>query len=138
METKTSVLLDSSVIISFYNDKDQNHQKAINLSKELFDGTKTILISDYIFDECITVILQKEDINKAIKLGEYLLNSQIVDLRINESTLEFAWEYFKTKNPGKLSFTDCVNIACLNLLNIDYLATFDKEFSKVRGIRVIS
>ena len=52
------ILLDSSFIVAYSNEADENHAKALQLAKDI-DGGKygAVAITDYIFDEVVTVML---------------------------------------------------------------------------------
>ncbi len=55
-----SAFIDSSVLIAFYSERDENHAKAVELIKKA--GSKeygAIFISDYVFNECVNFILAK-------------------------------------------------------------------------------
>lgn len=62
------------------------------------------------------------------KFGKYLLSSEIELLRVDERAFERTWEIFCTTKT--MSFTDCSNVALMELLKIERIATFDKEFSE--------
>ncbi len=126
------VFLDSSVIIAFHSSDDSLHQKARILMTDIVSGKHgTVFISDYIFAECVTVALRKlGTLEEAVQLGHTLLHGECTLLRATESILSSTWEIFQKRNTGKLSFTDCMNIAFVETLHLDALATFDKEFKK--------
>jgi len=139
MVIRISILIDSSVIIAFHNLDDENHNRARVLMEEIVsDKFGRAYISDYIFDECVTVALIKlKSVEEAVNLGNYLIESEISMIKATENVLLQSWEIFRKRNTGRLSFTDCVNIAFLEMLEIDYLATFDIEFKKVPSIKII-
>lgn len=83
--------------------------------------------SDYIFAEVVTVMLLKTGFVRAEKFGKYLLSSEIEFSRVDEKAFERTWEIFRTTK--NMSFTDCSNLALMELLKIKKIATFDKEFS---------
>ncbi|MGQ4834306.1 MAG: PIN domain-containing protein [Candidatus Asgardarchaeia archaeon] len=68
-----AILLDSSVIIAFFNKRDKNHKRALELTeKALIDHYGTIFISDYVFDETVTYLLKRQKkryCNKSRKLS---------------------------------------------------------------------
>ncbi len=133
------ILLDTSLLISFEVQKDTNHERALNLMQEIVRGKHgTPFLSDYIFDETITVTLvRSRNLRQAIQVGEALTRSFQL-LRVDDSIFESAWERFKAQTRTKLSFTDCSNITLMLRNGIREIATFDKEYSKVAGIAVVS
>ena len=133
------ILLDTSLLVSFEVQKDINHRRALTLMDEIVKGEHgPPLISDYIFDETVTVTLVRSgSLHKATMVGE-ALNSSFQILRVDESIFDSAWQRFKAQKQTKLSFTDCTNITLMQRNGIGEVATFDKEYRKVSEIIVIS
>ncbi|MCK4603268.1 MAG: PIN domain-containing protein [Deltaproteobacteria bacterium] len=50
------IFLDTSFLVAFYNKEDKNHTQARNFMANA-DQSLSCLISDYIFDEILTVLL---------------------------------------------------------------------------------
>ncbi|MBI5803990.1 type II toxin-antitoxin system VapC family toxin [Candidatus Pacearchaeota archaeon] len=132
------ILLDTSFLIGYYNEKDVHHGRA----KEIMDGIYSgnygrPVISDYIFDELINIFLSRtQSLASAVKVGEDALYfSDIV--YISKEIFKDAWEIFKSQKNTKFSFTDCTILAMMQEMKIKYIATFDEDFKKVEGIRVI-
>jgi len=133
------IFLDSSFLVSVEVETDQNHEKAIKIRDEIIEGKfdKTV-ISDYIFDETITVTFGKtKDLNKAVLVGSNLKKSAEM-IKIDEKSFEEAWEIFKNQKDTTFSFTDCTTVTLIKKENIANIATFDKDFKKIKGINVIS
>ena len=65
------ILLDSSLIVAYSNEADENHEKALKIVKDLERGKYgTPAITDYIFDEIVTVMLVKtKNLKKVLELG---------------------------------------------------------------------
>jgi len=51
------IFADTSFLVSFYNQQDSNHKKATSIAKSLEGQNILWIISDYIFDEFLTVLL---------------------------------------------------------------------------------
>lgn len=101
----------------------------MELLKELDDGKYgTKFISDYIFDETITLLKKYLGNKKATEKGSDILNSTEL-LKIDSTAFNHSWEL--SKKFDQLSFTDCTNIALMKHFNIDYLATFDSGFDGI-------
>ena len=71
------IFLDSSFIIALSVASDENHKKAKKIMEKIAKGEfGQAYISDYIFNEIVTVILIKtKDIKKATEVGRLLLKS---------------------------------------------------------------
>ncbi|MBS3068475.1 type II toxin-antitoxin system VapC family toxin [Candidatus Micrarchaeota archaeon] len=124
-----SVLLDTSYLLAFYSLDDDNNNSATELAKEITEGTfGTSSISDYIFDEAITLLKKHVGHKRANEIGDYFLNSSSF-YRVDQQVFAASWSL--SKKFERLSFTDCSNIALMKHYNIDYLATFDSGFDGI-------
>ena len=132
------ILLDSSLIIAYSNKSDVNHEKAIKIMKDVDRGRYgTPVITDYIFDEVVTVMLLKtKNLLEVVKLGETLINATLL-FRVDENVFKLAWEIFKKQSKPRFSFTDCTNIATCRLYGITTIATFDKGFKGLKELNVV-
>jgi predicted nucleic acid-binding protein len=81
--------------------------------------------------------IRSKSLDKAIYIGEYLKMSTNI-LKTDDLDFEDSWKFFKNQKSTKLSFTDCNIIKIMERYDIKNLATFDKEFSKVKDINVIN
>lgn len=132
------IFIDTNVLVAYAVKKDINHaraEKLINLISTLKFGN--MVISDYVFDETITVISARtKSLEEAVVAGNYIRESMIV-LNTDESTFEETWRLFKAQKKSRLSFTDCEILSIMKEYNIGNLATFDGEFKNVESVRII-
>ena len=73
------IFVDTSFLIAYHNRKDENHEKAALWAKNIRKKRISFVISDYIFDEVLTVLLvrgAKDFINSAPKHFSALLMSR--------------------------------------------------------------
>ena len=133
------ILLDTSFLVSYFNIRDENHLKAAHIMKSINKGVYgDIYLTDYIFDEFVTVIfIRLKNLIKTVKLGSELKESLQLEL-IDEETFEKSWFIFKNQKDTFLSFTDCSSLAIMQKNKIKNIATFDKDFEKVNDINVVS
>jgi len=132
------ILLDTSFLIAHYNNKDVHHAKARAIMEEIKQKKYgEVYITDYIFDECATILpLRLKDLKSSIEA--LILIKDLFITYIDELFFEEVWYFFKTQKEIKFSFTDCSSIISMQQLNIKYIATFDKAFEKVQDITVIN
>lgn len=131
-----SVLIDTGIFIAFHNIKDENHQRATELIREIIDGKHGIAFTtDYIFDEAITTALMRTgNHNIAIKLGENILGVKVKFvsmIQIDNTSFSSGWELFNKYINKKLSFTDCVSIAVIKNYGLDKIVSFDSDFDGI-------
>ena|SRR3989338_2928021 len=132
------IFLDTSFLVSVEVETDQNHQKATEIMGEIISGRfGDLFISDYIFDETVTVTFGKSrELKKAVLVGENLRKSAEM-LKVDEKNLEEAWAMFKGQKDSRFSFTDCTTLSVMKRERIKNIATFDSDFRDVKEINVI-
>ncbi len=132
------ILLDSSLIVAYSNERDIHHGRALKLMEEIDGGLYgTPVISDYIFDEVVTVLLIRTgDLEMVGEVGRTLLESTMM-LRVDEATFKRAWQIFLNQPKPTLSFTDCTSIALCRGYGVGRIATFNMDFKDVEGLEVI-
>ena len=132
------ILLDSSLIVAYSNEADENHVKALRLMGTMDEGKYgTLSITDYVFDEVVTVMLLKtKDLARVADLGKNILDA-IILFRIDEDAFDLAWRIFRDQLNEELSFTDCTTIAVCRMNGISNIGTFDEDFQKIEDLNVI-
>ncbi|MBU0591751.1 PIN domain-containing protein [Candidatus Micrarchaeota archaeon] len=121
------MILDTSVFIAFFHDTDVHHTKAVEIFK--IAEERKIIISDYLFNEIITVLLRKIGLKKVKQIIDFLLNDEALIIR-HTSRDEFfeVIDIFKKQN-DHLSFVDCSIIWLSKQHNLE-VATFDKSLKQ--------
>ena len=131
-----AILIDASVFCAYANLKDVYHSHSKQIIGDVVSGKYgDAVITDYIFDEIVTVVARKVHKEKAIQIGKFLLSSEVILTRVNTLVFEKAWEVFN--GAADLSFTDCTCVAFMRLFEVKKIATFDKEFRKMGGIEIV-
>ncbi|MBA4349457.1 MAG: VapC toxin family PIN domain ribonuclease [Thermodesulfovibrio sp.] len=125
------VFMDTSAIVAIFDRGDEHHSEALKTLEEIKRNRIKLLISDYIFDESITTALSNAGYDVAVKVGEFILNSRVIEfIWLNETVKMKAWDYFKRHSDKGYSFTDCTSFVFMKDLKIDQFFAFDKDFSK--------
>jgi len=132
------ILLDSSLVVAYSNEADENHAKALQLMEDIDRGKYgSPAITDYIFDEVMTVMLFKtKNLNRSVELGETLLGANLL-FRVDEDLFNLAWKTFKEQREPSLSFTDCTTIVVCRANGITNIATFDEDFRRLKQFEVV-
>lgn len=131
-----AVFLDASYFLALYDEKDVHHKRAAILSEKI-DANEygQAITSDYIFDEVVSVALRKFGKEKAQTLGKQILDSVFM-VQCDRHLFDAALKIFNSsKEP--FSFTDCASQAIIDLVQIKFIATFDRMFEKL-DVEVIS
>ena len=131
------IVLDSSFLIGFYNDRDAHHPKASSLMSDFLDGRwgKGLLL-EYVYLEVVTVLLVRTDLVTASSVASILLESEELEFVPCSDFFADTVKSFTTQRKTKFSFTDSA-IATVALKSADGLVlTFDEEFRRVPAIRL--
>jgi len=120
------ILLDSSFIIAYLNEAYVSHAKALRMAKDIDDGKYgPTIITDYIFDEVITVILYRtKKLKQVAEAGEMLFT-------VDRDTFDLIWDTFKEQKRTMHSFSDCASIEVCRVNGISNVAMFDEELSVI-------
>jgi len=131
-----SLLIDTSALIAVRNANDKNHDKAlVVMTKALKGEYGKLYISDYIFDEAVTIAyIRTGNKNFAIDLSRFSRARPIVFRFLEPIDFERAWELYLQFKDKNFSFTDCTNIAIMDRHNIDTLFTYDSEFNGIVSV----
>ncbi len=133
------IILDTSFVVSYFNERDENHLKAAELMKSIANlKFGPVYTTDYIFDETVTVgFIRLKNLVKAVEIGNYLLKSLRI-IEVEKTGFYKAWEIFRKQKTTDFSFTDCTTISVMKENEIKNIATFDEDFKRTKGINVIS
>lgn len=131
------ILIDTSVLVAYHNKKDVHHKRATEIIKKAVDGMYgEVYITDYIFDECATVLFARlGDLAETVKAGTEI--KEVERIVIEYEIFEEAWHLFQHQKQTKFSFTDCSTLAIINAYGITHLATFDTDFKETEGITCV-
>ena len=133
------IFLDSSAIIAYKNADDINHKKASDIFQKLNAGNYGIgVISEFVFSEVTTVLALRKSMDAAKEVGNILLEAREIEIMRASEVFERSWEIFSNQENTGLSFVDASNLACMEIRKIRKIATFDKDFAKIRSAEVVN
>ncbi len=132
------IFLDSSVIIAYKNADDINHKKAGHIFYHISKGKYgKAVISEFILSEVTTVLALKINLDAAVEVGNVLLDAREIEIMKASDVFERAWEIFREQGNTNFSFVDTSILACMELGNIKRIATFDKDFLKIKSLDIV-
>jgi predicted nucleic acid-binding protein len=130
------VFADSSAIIAYFYNRDENHQRARFSVEKILAESRLLVVTDYIFDECVTGIKSNAGHESASKAGGFILSSNVIELIwLDEELKRRAWEYFKLHADKGYSFTDCTSFVLMKEMKLSHYLAFDKHFEQA-GFRL--
>lgn len=132
------IFVDTSLFVSIFEEDDDRHDEAMQLFEAAMAQKLCVVISDYIFDECITAVNSRADHGTAVKAGEFILGSNIIELVWLQEDLKLkAWDFFVKHDDKGYSFTDCTSFVLMKEMNLTRYLGFDKHFQQA-GFRPFS
>ncbi len=120
------MVADSNYFIALFSPLDSLFGQAVKLSKIIAQTGTSLVLSNYIFLETVTVLSQRTNRAAAISVGNHLLRDQVFQIvHIGDSLHTESWNIFQSMNKKNMSFVDCSTLALLNYTGIKSLLTFD-------------
>ena len=120
------ILLDTSVIISFFNEEDVLHGKAVEKFAEFEKEGRNLAVSSYILNEAATIMLRKGGLERAKKMLDFLVDYERLEVfHVDGEGFFEVVAAFKAQDDG-LSFVDC-SIVWMAKAHAFEVATFDKN-----------
>lgn len=131
------IVLDSSFLIGFYNERDAHHDAARILMDRFLAGTWGIgLLLEYVYLEIMTVLLLRRDLSVATRVGRILLDAEELEFVPCSDLFLETMESFSSQGGTRLSFADAAIFWVARTRADGLLLSFDEEFRKISGLRV--
>lgn len=127
---KSSIIIDTSALVSLVSSADSNHARAVAVSRELARTVTLTIIPGEILTEFINVFGKKAGHKEAIKKGKKILEAS--DYEIVETNTEIRTQAFALyeKQTESVSFTDCLVMAFAHYYETRDIFGFDEVFKK--------
>ena len=130
------IVLDSSFLIAFYNDRDSQHGAARGLMREFLSGRwGRGLLPEYVFLEVVTVLLVRRDLATAVRTGHLLLEAQELEFVPCSDVFVDTLQLFGSQKNTALSFADAAIAVIARTRAEGQVLTFDAGFRKMKGLR---
>ncbi len=131
------IFIDTGFVIALESMKDQNHEKALQLWNELLKDLPDMVTTTYVIDEIVTFFSSRKLHNKAVEIGNRLMNSRAVHIiHVDKGLFEKGWEYFQTHDDKTYSLTDCISFIVMKERGSESALSFDKHFTQA-GFKIL-
>lgn len=132
---KTSVVADSSGLVSLASGTDSNHRLAVAGSVSIQEQKIPFIIPGEVITETINVIGKKISHTEALRVGGSILESpEFIMVETTANVRGRALELFE-KQASSVSFTDCLVMAMADAYNTKFIFGYDEVFRKNGYIR---
>jgi predicted nucleic acid-binding protein len=131
------IVLDSSFLVGFHNQRDAHHNAACQLMERFLNREwGQGLLLEYVILEVATVLLVRRDLGVAARVGRLLLDADELDFVPCSNLFSDAFEMFAHQGNTRLSFADAAIARVAQERAGGLVLTFDEEFARLPGIRV--
>ena len=132
------ILLDSSFLCAWYNDRDVHHVEARQVMTRLLQGDwGQGLLLEYVFVEVVTVLLARRGRDAAFDAAQRLLEARELDFLPCSEVFTGALDAFLAQPSRTLSFVDAALVAVARKLRTVPIATFDRGFQGLEGVTIV-
>lgn len=132
-----TILVDTGVLYADHDTDAARHEAASAALQTVYDGEFGLpYVSDYIYDEAVTLTLKRGGFTPAAQLGERLRGSgqypQVYRMvSVSGAVFADAVDIFERYDNQQLSFTDATTVALCERHAIDAVMSFDDDFDGV-------
>lgn len=126
-----NLFVDSSAWIALFDVSDKYHRIAATNFNSLLGQEVMFITSDYVFDEAVTLLLNRSGHNKATEFGLWLLSANNVKIiHIDELVWQDAWRMFAAYDDKQWAFTDCTSFVLMRQHKLWRAFAFDRHFEQ--------
>jgi len=130
------IFIDTSAWIALENKKDIHYKEAIIFKDEIKYKRYRLYTSNFVLDETYTLLLANVGYEKTVESAKRikaLRNKGLLHvIQVTEDIEDSAWLIFERFNKDKFwSFTDCTSKAIMEILDINQVFSFDKNFEQM-------
>ncbi|MCL4852058.1 MAG: PIN domain-containing protein [Bryobacteraceae bacterium] len=131
------IVLDSSFLIGFYNERDAHHGPASALMERFLSGEwGRGLLLEYVFLEVATVLVARRNLEVASRVGRLLLEAEELEFVPCSDLFSETFEAFAGQGDTRLSFADAAIAHVAKQRTGGLVLTFDDELRKADALRV--
>lgn len=126
-----TVIVDTSGLYAVVDRRDPHHNRAANFLKAQA-AVGSLVISNHVFDETMTLVKVRLGMQAALQLGLRLRNSRFVEMVIFSGAEEQeTWRIFGHYTDKEWSYTDCACLVLARQRNIEQAFSFDQHFAQM-------
>lgn len=122
-----TLLVDSSAVLALLNSRDQWHETAISILKDLVAQKDSLLMTNFLIAESHTLLLTRLGRNLA---RQWLLTFDWNVVRVSPEDEQTAREIIKNYRDKDFSFIDATSFAVMHRYGINLAFTFDRHFKQ--------
>ena len=114
------------------------HRAASDLNRTLLTSGTLYVTSNFVLDECYTLLLRHAGHHIAVEFGEEIRASRLITVvTVSDELEEEAWQLFKRYSDKEYSFTDCTSFVIMRKRGIWESFTHDHHFEQAGYQRLL-
>lgn len=129
------IFIDANIFLEVFL-KDAKSEECKAFLKSLQEQNKQAITTDFIMYSCILQVQSKLKGTGFIKDVVIFFNSYS-NFKVIMPTIDDIFDAIETIEKEKLDFDDSLVVACMKSYGIEKLASLDRHFDKVKGIKRI-
>lgn len=131
-ETIMRLFADSGAWQALYDRADELHGRAAGAVRGLVGKRTLFYVTDYVFDETVTLIRGRAGHRAATLCGEWLLRSaQVRFVRVTPDIWDESWDLFQRYDDKEFSLTDCSSFVVMRREKLRQVFGFDHNFEQM-------
>lgn len=130
----TKKLIDTSFIVAAVSEKDEDHEKAIELSLRL--GGQPMIITDAVILEIGNSLSRRYKARCIETIENFFESPEIEVVRVDETLFDKGFELYKSHADKTWGLVDCISFVVMRENNIANALTSDKHFVQA-GFRAL-
>ncbi len=126
------IFVDTSFLIALLVKTDSHHEEALKIAESIHERK---VINSTVMNETLNAFT-----GKGGKIGKelYQIIEEMFDIEyLNQSDYEHAMEIYLHFD-SSINFSDCTILSTMIRNKIDKIISFDSDFEKVKGIKIIN
>ncbi len=142
---KNKIICDSNFLIGLFDEKDKRHWLVSETMEELKERDFNAVYFDFVINEVVSVICKRFTEQK--RIGDVRQVLLTIKDTINKEVILWSGVYLKElfddilneviRTDGALNFNDASIVQLSMRFKIPYIASFDEDFDRVKGIKRI-
>lgn len=130
------LFIDADAFVALKDAKDSNHKLSVIVGTAATYAKTSLLTSDPAFGEAITVISQNVSHQDAVDFAQEIIGSDVDIIEVDKGLRKRGLEIFKKQTSKNTRFTDCVNMAILEMEGLKEIFSFDSDYKKSGFLRI--
>lgn len=131
------IFVDTGAFVARHIRRDQHHQEATRVWRELARSGERCVTSSFVVDEALTLIGRRAGNRFAAAVGRQLYSSRVLEIfRPGREDEIAALGLFEKYADQSVTFTDCVCFVLMRSRRLDRVFGFDGDF-RIAGFQLV-